>query len=377
MTTYRIAAVYPSVEQYLEDCAKDEAHKYQREQDDPKWDQVLIDRDGTKLTRRQIRDYYAKHADQILKLIKGRPVLIYVSTGLNTNVLKRHHNEQPIVINTADEANSGKPDNLLYWSDRRLLSIHYVLGPKTDWGWVDLDLHGDYPLSKARSYAAEVVKALRTQLDVNPTIYSSGGTGLHIQFDLGKEVGTDDLRNQLKDLLDTLNQGHPDVSTGLIKGTGLRSDVSTLKNTGSLRVPFTLGETYGRIKQPLPKHAQISCRTLTAAQDPLKTYHSKRDFDSTPEPEGTQSKTNQHRYVIQRHQATHLHYDLRLENDHGTLTSFAIPKHRLPNKGERLLATQTEDHPVSYVTFSGTIDEGYGAGEVKIVSKGHVYTPIE
>jgi len=103
----------------------------------------------------------------------------------------------------------------------------------------------------------------------------------------------------------------------------------------------------------------------------LKEYEKKRDFDKTKEPEGKEeSGKNKHRYVIQEHSATNLHWDLRLENDEGSMTSWAIPKHRLPHKGEKLLAQKTENHPIEYVNFSGKIEEGYGKGRVKIHSKG-------
>ena len=110
----------------------------------------------------------------------------------------------------------------------------------------------------------------------------------------------------------------------------------------------------------------------------MSTYKSKRTKD-TPEPEGDAYKgPNKHRFVIQEHQASHLHWDLRLESDSGSLMSFALPKHRLPNKGERLLAEQVEEHPIEYANFEGTIPSGsYGAGKVKIVSKSKTYKPIE
>ena len=116
------------------------------------------------------------------------------------------------------------------------------------------------------------------------------------------------------------------------------------------------------------------------AKDPLETYQEKRDFDKTPEPEGKVDKgDNKHRFVIQDHRADKAgqHFDLRLENDEGTMTSFAIPKARLPHGKERLLAMKTEDHPCSYSEFFGAIKEGYGKGKVKIVSKSKTYEPVE
>jgi DNA ligase D-like protein (predicted 3'-phosphoesterase) len=102
----------------------------------------------------------------------------------------------------------------------------------------------------------------------------------------------------------------------------------------------------------------------------LKEYEGKRDFSKTVEPTGQLRKGQGNIYVVQKHAATHLHYDLRLEMD-GTLKSWAIPKEPPVELGVRRLAVQVEDHPISYATFQGTIPEGeYGAGTVEIWDKG-------
>jgi len=113
--------------------------------------------------------------------------------------------------------------------------------------------------------------------------------------------------------------------------------------------------------------------------DPLTKYKSKREFDETPEPEGKEAKcSNKHRFVIQKHEAkkAHLHFDLRLENDEGALSSWSIPKHKLPTGKEKLLAIKTEDHPIDYLKFKGEIPSGYGAGTVEIHDSG-TYEEIE
>ena len=107
--------------------------------------------------------------------------------------------------------------------------------------------------------------------------------------------------------------------------------------------------------------------------DPLATYNAKRDFAKTAEPRGTVdtlSWGNGDGFMVQKHDATRLHYDLRLELD-GVLVSWAVPNGPSLNPHDKRLAIRTEDHPLSYATFEGTIPKGeYGGGTVMLWDRG-------
>ncbi len=109
--------------------------------------------------------------------------------------------------------------------------------------------------------------------------------------------------------------------------------------------------------------------------NPLARYNAKRDFSKTAEPAGEVGKAHGHIFMVQKHDATRLHWDLRLEVD-GVLKSWAVTRGPSADPEDKRLAVRTEDHPLSYATFEGTIPKGeYGGGTVMLWDRG-TWAPI-
>ncbi len=133
-----------------------------------------------------------------------------------------------------------------------------------------------------------------------------------------------------------------------------------LENRGDLFAPVLT------LKQSLPK----AFARQSAPAEPLRRYAQKRDFSRTREPPpaagGRRAKAAGDRFVIQKHAASRLHYDFRLEMD-GTLKSWAVPKGLATEAGVKRAAFEVEDHPIAYLKFEGTIPKGqYGGGTVMV-----------
>ena len=137
---------------------------------------------------------------------------------------------------------------------------------------------------------------------------------------------------------------------------------------GMLAEPVDLRPAMEALGLPVPE-------LVPEPETRLAAYDAKRDFTRTPEPRGGTARASGDRFVIQKHAARRLHYDLRLERD-GVLASWAIPRGLPTSPGDRRLAVRTEDHPLEYLDFEAWIPRGeYGAGEMRIFDRGTYEAP--
>ena len=153
--------------------------------------------------------------------------------------------------------------------------------------------------------------------------------------------------------------------------------VFNLRNAADLLVeegdPWeTIGAYAVKLHTQQPKATKAATKSKAAKHndDALSDYARKRAFDKTPEPGPEVFAGDGNAFVVHRHHATRLHYDVRLERE-GTLKCWAVPKGLPPRPGIKRMAVQTEDHPVKYLDFEGTIPKGeYGGGDMWIFARG-------
>lgn len=259
----------------------------------------------------------------------------------------------------------------------------------------------------------------------HPFVKTTGGKGLHLVMPIEPKYSWDAVLEAARDMAEPYVNEHNDEATLQLKKKARKGrifvDIYRNRTHQTIVAPYSLrGRTGGPVSMPLQwdelaaieqsshyhlknvlekvqadgdawKDIGDSATTLhiqgrqddnSTRKEPshsehhhseaqLEAYRSKRDFSKTAEPDVDVVEGEGNRFVVQRHHATQLHYDLRLERD-GVLKSWAVPKGLPPRPGVKRLAVETEDHPLEYLTFEGKIPkEEYGGGTMWVYALGN------
>lgn len=218
------------------------------------WNEILISYKGKNFTRGQIKKYYEKNLNKIFPYIEGKDVVIILGVAKNKFVLKRlGKNKENIHIDKKYGIND--PTSVEYWINRRVIEFHPTIGERTNLIWVDIDINKPTlaNFNLAKSLIPEIKKIFKANFPVlKIESFRSGKDGIHVEAKLSGNVDTDrvraSLRKSLEDLVLELNNSK--LTTKIPKGNQIRLDISTLKNTGSIRSPYSFS-VMGKNKQPL------------------------------------------------------------------------------------------------------------------------------
>ena len=248
---------------------------------------------------------------------------------------------------------------------------------------------------------AKRARALLRDLELEAYPVTSGSKGIHLYAPLDGTHDSDYINAFAKEVAKALESELPDLVVSSMKkssrggkvlvdwsqNNGNKTTIAPYSLRGTIEPRVAVPRTWRELGDPDLHHLTMDevVTRMKRRKDPmadlaasapqtdrLETYRSKRDPRKTPEPEGTPAAdaTEGRSFVIQEHHASSLHWDFRLEHD-GVLVSWALPKGVPTSTSKNHLAVQTEDHPLSYGTFEGSIPQGeYGGGEVTIWDSG-------
>lgn len=225
-----------------------------------KWDEVLIQRRGKKLTRKQIRDYYKRNVRKIWPFLKGQTVMVIMATKKNKFVRMRHGPDGSFIKLTKLEG-IDDPRSFEYWINRRIVEFHPTLTTKsTPIIWLDLDIHTTKSpqtrkklLAKMRREIPKLKQVFKLMGAKKVHVYTSGTEGgYHLGGDLPRAKPVDPLRRRFTKVLAEVYAEDPVMTTGIAKSGQIRLDTTTLHTFGSLRAPYsmTIG---GTVKKPVKK----------------------------------------------------------------------------------------------------------------------------
>ena len=381
------------------------------------------------LTKGHLIAYYYRMAPTILTHLKGRPLsLVRFPDGIDGErwYQKRLPEFAPRWI---DSIELGSDDKIRYvlcdeeaclcWlANLAAIEMHHTTVRRPNFSKPDMMVFDlDPPEGTQFQAVVEVAGLLRPRLEklgYHPFVKTSGRKGIHVSVPIQPEDEVNEVVNAAQAIAKSFVEAHPRMLTLQMKkearGGKLFVDIYRNHRSQTVVAAYSVRAAPGApVSMPLewsemealtnptlwntrsaPErieqsgdaweafgayavriHSKRSKVVPVAGGGKLKEYERKRRFESTPEP-GVEAAalSSGSAFVVHRHHASHLHYDLRLESE-GVLRSWAVPKGLPPRPGIKRLAIATEDHPLPYLTFEGKIPAGqYGAGQMWVFASG-------
>ncbi|MBU8808992.1 ATP-dependent DNA ligase [Mycolicibacterium goodii] len=384
-------------------------------------DKVLYPATGTTkaITKAEVFDYYLSIAQVMVPHIAGRPV---TRKRWPNGVTEEAFFEKQLASSAPSWLERGSithksgtttypiintREGLAWIAQQASLEVHVPQwrfedgkqGPATRIVF-DLDPGEGVTMTQLCEVAHEV-RALMTDLELETYPLTSGSKGLHLYVPLAEPISSRGASVLARRVAQQLEQAMPKLVTATMtkslragkvfldwsQNNAAKTTIAPYSLRGRDHPTVAAPRTWDEIADPELRHLRFdevldrldeygdllaSLDADAPVADKLTTYRSMRDASKTPEPVPKEIPTtgNNDKFVIQEHHARRLHYDLRLERD-GVLVSFAVPKNLPDTTAENRLAVHTEDHPIEYLTFHGSIPKGeYGAGDMVIWDSG-------
>lgn len=345
--------------------------------DPARWNEQIIYAPHAKMTKQDVFDFYRNREVQkrILDAVGNRETVIRQSFTPQRMILRRKDGGGKLIRLGRDYDT---------WAKRRMTEVHPTFGSQVDFVLADIDPQENVPWNKAKGITETVAKTMAGHPDVrNVEVQFSGGRGFYVKGRTKKPMSVDRARRLTQEMLQGV-AARPDATFGVAKPDQIRLDTTPLKRRGSVRAPYSLNAATGLVSAPvqiedLPHLRREDfavdkiLRTIVrnaekrAAAEFAPGIPKSRRVESIPRFRSPREWT----LVVQEHDAKKAgkHWDLRLVDPKtGFAHSFAVPKHRLPSKKDRmLLAVQQPTHTANYaLNFEGDIPAGtYGAGRVR------------